>query len=697
MNSISLLSDSLPVVSIGSAGLLLDGLTCLVLIAWMRRQAKASAAVKWLFGALLVEALWAFGLAAMPVMSSLAWSFSILESVRACIWGCFVLALLTGSDKTGQPDRPAGVSELVGKLRVVLTGLLLLAILLDALPIRLDILLGVHLLMAIVVLVGLEQIWRNTVPVQRWGIRFMCVAMLFKFAFDAIFFGYSMMVQQIDPSVVQARGFINFMLMPLIAVSAARVPSLKLNVQLSRTVVFHTTALLLSSVALLMLAASGYWIRYFGGTWGSLASMVLNAAAAIVLVLLIGSGAARAKLRVLIAKHLYSYRYDYRVEWLKMTAALSGNGAAKPQELPSRVLEAIAGLVESSGGALWLPDTTGVFRCAASSGDVAAHSAIDPDDPIVSFVRERRWIIDLPQCRADPASHAGLQLPLWLRSDPNAWLVVPLQLHHDLAGLVLLKRPRTAFPIDWEVRDLLKTAGQQAASYLLMNRNIEAVAEARQFESFNRRSAFVVHDLKNLLLQLTLVVRNADRHRDNPQFQRDTLATVKNAQTRMQEMLAQLQSNQASTESNEAVDVERLIEAAISSKPAIAPLIRTEVDKQLGGVSIIANQLRLQRVIGNLIQNASEASGPNGEIRLSARRLGLETEIEVQDYGVGMSEQFVRTRLFRPFVTSKVHGTGIGVFESREYVRELGGTIEVASRENVGTVFKLRLPIRDQA
>jgi signal transduction histidine kinase len=58
-----------------------------------------------------------------------------------------------------------------------------------------------------------------------------------------------------------------------------------------------------------------------------------------------------------------------------------------------------------------------------------------------------------------------------------------------------------------------------------------------------------------------------------------------------------------------------------------------------------------------------------------------------------MSEEFIRERLFKPFESTKSAGMGIGVFESREYMRELGGTLEVSSTPGAGTTFQVTLPL----
>ena len=316
---------------------------------------------------------------------------------------------------------------------------------------------------------------------------------------------------------------------------------------------------------------------------------------------------------------------------------------------------------------------------------------------MLAFLRERRWVIDLAEWRADPAAYDDLRVPAALADAPQSWLIVPLMLHDDLLGFALLTRPLTATKVDWEVRDALKAAARQVASYLALRRAVEALVTARQFESFNRMSAFVVHDLKNLVAQLSLLTQNAAKHRHNPEFQDDMLDTVQNVLARMQGLLMQLRSGTKPIDKPSRVRVATVLRAAVQGKGGLRPQPQVSVSPGLEDAAVLAHADRLERVIGHLVQNAAEATPDDGNIRVRLLREGGQALIEVEDDGKGMSERFIREELFRPFASTKEHGMGIGTFESREYVRELGGTLEVASRESVGTTFRIRLPLSGAA
>jgi len=458
----------------------------------------------------------------------------------------------------------------------------------------------------------------------------------------------------------------------------------------SREVVFHSTALAGAGLYLLVIAGAAYYVRYFGGDWGRALQMTLLFAGLVLLGALLFSGALRARLRVLISKHLFSYRYDYRNEWLRFTQALSA--ADTGLDLGQSVIRALSDLVESPGGALWLADPYGNFAMHSRLNHPEMRIVEPKGAPFCGFLDEREWIINLEELRAQPSRYEGLLLPEWLSRLEDAWLVIPLKTAERLIGFVVLSSPRTPFDIDWEVLDLLKTAQRQAAGYLDRMLAAEALLEARKFDSFNRMSAFVVHDLKNLVAQLSLMLKNAERHRDNPEFQQDMLETVAHVESRMRGLMSQLQEKR-SIDPPRAVDLVALIRAVCEHKRNQRPL----VDLQLGTAAaceVTAHPERLERIIGHVVQNALDATDEAGKVSLTLEMAdAARVRLVVEDNGCGMTPDFIRERLSRPFQTTKSSGMGIGVFETRQYLEEIGGTLRYDSEVGVGTRVTIELPI----
>ena len=218
----------------------------------------------------------------------------------------------------------------------------------------------------------------------------------------------------------------------------------------------------------------------------------------------------------------------------------------------------------------------------------------------------------------------------------------------------------------------------------------EALLEARKFEAFNRMSAFVVHDLKNIVTQLSLMLKNAERLHDNREFQQDMLLTVESSLEKMRRLMLQLREGATPPGGGRGVELAPIIRRLESTAAAQGRTLEVE---ELERLSTRGHDDRLERVLGHLVQNALDASRPAGRVWVKVGRYSGQVKVEVGDSGTGMTEEFVRTKLFRPFNTTKHSGMGIGSYESFQYVRELGGSMAVDSRPGAGTVITVLLPL----
>ncbi len=682
-------------INLALAGYIAASLVFAGLAGLLTMRGAASRAGRLFIAALCVQALWSVSMSiglATEAMPRLV--VDALEALRLFVWLTFLLTLLRAQGAGAGLDGGEAARRIANGAMVAATTVLVGTIAVDVLANGERPNYIVRVIGTVFALVCLEQVYRNTPINRRWALKFLALAMLALFGFDLMLYSEALLFGHLNPALWSARGYANALLMPMLAVAASRNDNWKLDIAVSRTVVFHSATLFAAGLFLLLMAAAGYWVRYFGGQWGEAMQALIVFAGLIGLLIALGSGAARARLRVLLAKNFFRYRYDYRAEWLKLTELLSTSDKAADEEpLEIRALMGLAGLVNSPSGALWMASDDQPFACVARWRFPQGTPPIATTEPMITFLRTQQWIISLPEWRSQREIYQGLTLPGAIESNPENWLVVPLLLHDQLLGFVVLSQPAARSEIDWEVRDALKTAARQVASYLAVRRAVEALVQARQFESFNRMSAFVVHDLKNLVAQLSLLLANAARHRNNPEFQQDMLDTVANVLDRMQGLLLQLRAGTRPIEQPAAVALAETLAAAIHGKRGRTPEPQLIVAPGLQDSVVLAHRDRLERVIGHLVQNAAEATARDGNIWVRLTREGDRARIDVQDTGKGMSEQFIREQLFKPFQSTKAHGMGIGTFESREYIRELGGSLDVASREGEGTTFIMRLPL----
>ena len=515
----------------------------------------------------------------------------------------------------------------------------------------------------------------------------MCVGLGGLFIFDSYLYAYGALFHSINAELWSARGYVITLIAPLIAVSAARNPQWSVPVGLSRHMAFHTASLMGAGIYLLLMAGAGYYLRLFGGDWGSVVQAVFVFAAALILVLLLGSGTLRARLRVFLSKHFFSYRYDYREEWLKFTRTLSSG--APGEQVCERAIESLAQLVESPGGGLWMKeDNIGYQRAAHWNwSDIQGQEPLN--SPFIQWMSHKQWVIDLCEAKTQAERYPDLTLPAWLAEAREAWLFIPLLQHDEMLGFIVLKPSLGKVSFNWEVSDLLKVGARQATTHLAQMRAANALIVARQFESFNRTTTFVIHDLKNLVAQLSLLLANAERHKHNPDFQSDMLETVENAVTRMNKVLSQLR--RGGSDATRSVSLTQILNDAVASKSAFK--LQPELNLPSPRIQVRADKERLTRAIGHLLQNALEATPQMGKVSLTAQTEGDMAIVEIRDDGVGMEEEFIRNHLFQPFDSTKGAGMGIGAYESRETLRALGGHIEVKSTPGVGTVFRLSLPV----
>ena len=612
----------------------------------------------------------------------------VLDVLRSASWFGFLLVLL-------QPLGARRVRWPLGVATIIITAYLTAVVLAGfdvsfrAAPVMP--LLAASLASAVFGLVLVEQLFRALPPEFRWGLKPLCLGLVASYVFELYLFADGFLFGRLDADVWSVRGVAHALVVPLIAVSAARNPSWTLKISVSREMVFHSTALAVSGAYLLVIAAAGYYVRYFGGDWGKALQLTLLFGGLLLLGMFIISGSQRARLRVLLSKHLFPYRYDYRNEWLRFTQALSTAGGTL--DLGQSVIKALSDLVESSGGALWLKDAQGRFTMHARLNHPAADAVELEGSPFCQFLDSREWVINLEEFRARPAHYDDLTLPRWLSTMADAWLIVPLKSDGVLVGFVVLSVPRTPFEVDWEVLDLLKTAERQAASYLARMQATEALLEASKFDSFNRMSAFIVHDLKNLVAQLSLMLKNAERHKHNPAFQADMLETVAHVESRMRELMAQLQEKRP-LDPPRSVDLRSLLERVRDGKRQQRPVLETLID-DAAPLEVLAHPERLERVIGHLVQNALDATPEGGKVSVQLDSPdGCFARLVVEDRGCGMSPEFMRERLFKPFQSSKSSGMGIGVYETQQYLQELEGTIRFDSRVGLGTTVSVMLPLR---
>lgn len=643
----------------------LFALACTLTAGWL----GTAAAQFWLYGDLRAAAF------ALEAASGLAWLIFV---------GCLLWSV---ADAFVRPRRMILVSATA--LFVGASIAIVLAYVSGVAGVSDKVFIAFRLLTIIASAIVLENLIRNTAGDEWWSLKLLCIGLGGVLAYDLFLYADGLLFSALSRTLIAARGVIYALVVPLLFVVTIRRGMWHTQLHVSHRTAFYSSAIAAIGSYLAVMALAAYYITRMGGTWGPIVQTIFLFGALITLLLIMVSGSSRAFLRVTIAKHLYKYKYDYREEWLRFTRRLAETESDAPIAL--RITQAIADIVDSTGGALWLRDG-GRYALASTLYTASSSLSAQEAEPLARFLGEKGWIIDLDELHRNPDRYEGLQLPQALRSIQHAWIIVPLAHRGQLLAFVLLLRPRTQRSLDWEDFDFLKLIGLHAGSFLAEHRAMQALAQAQEFERFDRRTAFVIHDIKNIVSELSLFASNIRKHGDNPQFLKDLTDAIEGAVGRSKRLIERLRDDQDTVAAdNRPLRLKPLMVALMQGCPEGS--VAFQVENGSDDLAVAGDEDRLRALFGHMLRNALDATSERGGVTLSLGASGARAIIEVSDNGPGMAADFVLNQLFKPFHSTKSGGLGIGAYQCREHARELGGDIEVITSPGSGTTMRILLPL----
>ena len=676
-------------ISIFGHGLAAALFAALAIWQFQRKAGRNNAQIS-LIIAIGLTSFWSLTIAVEGPFSPIS-NFS--ETLRNLGWLSFMFVLLRAGEGR---DEPKTVNIIYAALFFVLLGQIVVDSLLpifEGSP-RLGGMaaytsLVMRMIFAVGALVLVHNLYSISAPETRWGIRLPMASLAAIWTYDLNLFTITYLTQEFPTELAAMRGPAIACIAPILALASVR--NTDWNLKLSRSVAFRSLSLVAIGGYLLMMVVIATALQIIGGDYARLAQISFLFGTSIAALLLLPSGKFHAWLKVTLAKNFFQHRYDYRAEWIRFTDTIGkpGDDSAPFHE---RVVKAIADITDSPAGILLMPDDTGRLSLQSRwNWPTIRIPARACTSRTIPFFEQTGHIVEFDALRADKDDQCdGSAIPEWMINNEQTWVAVPLVHFDRLAGIVLLARPRVDRTLDWEDLDMLRVVGRQVASYLAEARSQESLSEAQRFDEFNRRMAFVMHDIKNLVSQLSLLARNAKRHADNPEFQQDMIETLQDSADKMNGLLARLsQHNKAKPEEPRPVRVAALLQSIIEKKRLLHAVESTQIDD----LTVMADPARVDQILGHLIQNAIDASPEGQPIVINARRRDLSVAIEVQDQGNGMSSEFIRSLLFKPFASSKEGGFGIGAYEARSLAMAMNGRLEVESKEGAGSRFTLILPL----
>ena len=536
----------------------------------------------------------------------------------------------------------------------------------------------------IIAIVNLETVFSATAWSSRWKLKFEHIGITSILAVLIFYFSQGLLYRIINMNLIPLRSWIFIISSALIGYS--RVKRGDTEIAVSRYIAYRSFALLIIGAYLLILGLAGEGMKYFGIAFGKNFLLLITFVSGILVMSVFLSEKIRRQIKIFVNKHFYAHKYDYRDEWLKFTERLASCTSIYG------VLQMLLTTYRESFG------LRGILLYLASEEEHTLNFAAgqEMDCPV-------RTINLSPQLRDYFVEKNRVLNPFDKESIPfreevsfavkaGARIAVPLVANGAVEGLVLFGEQIAPEEFTYEDYDLMKTLARQATLSIMNFRLSEELAGARELAAVSKISTFVIHDLKNHVYSLSLLLENAAAHMGNPEFQEDMLATIGNTVKKMNGLIQRLKAVPEKNMLNR-----RPADVSLLAKEVVEDLKKTKNGRYImvRGTSAFhgIDTEEIKKVIANLLLNAFDATLEGGSISIETGTHDKTCYIRVSDEGCGIPEEFIRNHMFRPFKTTKAKGLGIGLYQCMQIVKAHDGHIDVQSEIGKGTVFTVVFPL----
>ncbi|MCP3178125.1 PEP-CTERM system histidine kinase PrsK [Desulfuromonas sp. KJ2020] len=529
-------------------------------------------------------------------------------------------------------------------------------------------------------LVLLESFYSSLGQQARWVMKFELVGIGTIIATQLFYYSQGLLYRSLDYSFLPVRSFGLFLGAGLILYSLRRKKKIP-QMALSRRVAYRSVVILVVGIYFLALGLAGEGMRYLGPYSQRYFLAMLALIGGLILIVLILSETMRRRMKVFISKNFYRDKYDYRDHWLGFTQRLSQKGL--DGQIEDEILAFFCETFSVHGALLYLrSNESDDFLCVSGYGRSCPFENLPGQSELIGFLRERRWVLNAAEWELGNDQKVENFL-----SEQEIQFVIPLFVGEHLKGVIFLGTPiNKGETFSFEDYDLMKVMAAQAMAVIHNQKLADQLSRNREMAAMGKVTAFVMHDLKNTVSNLALAVENGRHYLDNPEFQQDMLETLDKSVERMKGLVDRLK-NLEGKKTLVLVEVD-LLELAAG---VVGDMSGRAIELTGAPVRCEVDPFEMARVVENLILNALDASNGEGPVELEVGQAGM-AYLRCHDYGCGMSEAFIKERLFKPFETTKKKGFGIGLYQCRNIVEAHGGRIEVESQEGRGTTFTVWLP-----
>ena len=556
----------------------------------------------------------------------------------------------------------------------------------------------IFLLLSIVfTLYNLEHTYRNAPDTAKWQIKYLIIGIFGASFFDIFLFSYMLLYRIVRVEFLLAESLVLLVSGMLILFSLVRYRLLDTDVFISRQVVYNSFVIFVTGAYLITIASIGYLAKYRiiqREITQFLVVEVFIYVTILGLVVILLSESMRRRVEQYIRKHFYRHKYEYDEVWIAFTRHI-GSQVSLDGLLP-QIVASLQEILNTDHVYIFLHDAKNdQLRLRHSSPLPKLSEALPMKSRFVEYFKEPRTLhADLRTPDTSPELQAICSEEQAMLERLKMTLCVPLRVNDIFVGLLGVGAELTGEPYSHEDYALLHTIGMQAASAILNVKLSEDLSHARTLESFHKFSAFIVHDLKNAVQSLSLVVESAPNFMDNPEFWRDALDSISNSVARMNRLIARLSSvpKELEIDRNDVLLTMFFQETVRQSKVSKLDQITVSIDIDDPILTVPLDYHQMQSVLFNLLSNAAEAMGNAGEIRIGAVKQSGCVRISISDTGSGIQPDTLRT-LFTPFKSTKTKGLGIGLYQCKTILEAHGGKIFVESVVDQGTTFYLELPI----
>ncbi len=545
------------------------------------------------------------------------------------------------------------------------------------------------LLVLTTILANFEGTFRSANHAQRWRIKFLLLGVGSIFAWMIYILSQVLLFSSVehDFSVLTAIVIIGC---GLITFSLIRHRLLNVDIFVSRYVVYRSVTIVIVGAYLLVVGLLAQSIKALGGDFNSYLRALFVFLSLLLLVSLLLSYNLRKRVKLFINRHFYGDKYDYRKEWLELTDRLSSKLDA------GELLPPLANMIFETfwirRTILWLYEDSKQEFQIVQPPEGLPRTTMKWDPNLIQVLKERDYPLVLDHVGEDTRLSVIDDQQLAIFESMGIWILVPLIVEKRLVGILGLSRSYSGVHLSDEDYDLMKTIAKQAANSFLNAKLSQRLVSSKELETFHSLSTFLLHDLKNFVSMLSLVVENMNRNFDNPEFRKDALSSLSQMVDKMKRLMERLAAlSRGPGLCYMSVDLNELTQEALSE---IGGAIKSRIVKKFQRLPIVrVDPSQIKKVITNLILNAEEAITASGLIHLTTSVEDETVTLSVSDNGCGMPPEFIENRLFKPFATTKADGFGIGLYQSKSILEAHGGKIQAHSQLGQGSTFKIYVPI----